>query len=400
MGPTCSARHVLDRHEGPQTTRRHVFSVREAAHALVLVAGGTSMRRASEAAREAAHRYTVDRWGRQLPSRHGQLSSDHLAMFGTMVRDAMMPSAWPEAVALDATSFDVVLTDVSPSGVKSSRSGKVAVLGVYGYDGGRGAGRAITLAARGGADAAEWEAVLRSRPGEPAWVVCDQGKTVMSAVRRAWPNATVYVCEAHLRMLGEQRLAADGLDRHLPLWDGLRAAAPDRAGWEAFEREAAAAGAAQTLGWMRASRDLMERQWAIRDPDRPHSIGGLERVFTEALRRVGDRRFVFRNRARLELVLDLMALDMAHLATERRFREVIRAALLANGGRPRRARRSLDDHGTSSLHDAVREVDARLQRRRAQNAQSQRAHQARRAAAGTPRTRTPSRRPRARPDAP
>ena len=116
-----------------------------------------------------------------------------------------------------------------------------------------------------------------------------------------------------------------------------------------------------------------------------------------ALRPVGDRRFVFRNRARLELVLDLMALDMAHLATERRFREVIRAALLANGRRPRRARRSLDDHGTSSLHDAVREVDARLQRRRAQNAQSQRAHQARRAAAGTPRTRTPSRRPRPRP---
>ena len=171
---------------------------------------------------------------------------------------------------------------------------------------------------------------------------------------------------------------------------------PSRAGWEAFECEAAA-GAAQTLGWMRASRDLMERQWAIWDPDRPHSIGGLERVFTEALRRVGVRRFVFRNRARLELVLDLMALDMAHLATERRFREVIRAALLANGGRPRRARRSLDDHGTSSLHDAVREVDARLQRRRAQNAQSQRAHQARRAAAGTPRTRTPSRRPRPRP---
>ena len=62
----------------------------------------------------------------------------------------------------------------------------------------------------------------------------------MSAVRRTWPNATVYVCEAHLRMLGEQRLAADGLDRHLQLWDGLRAAVPDRASWEAFEREAAA----------------------------------------------------------------------------------------------------------------------------------------------------------------
>src|SRR5450759_5676981 len=89
-----------------------------------------------------------------------------------------------------------------------------------------------------------------------------------------------------------------------------------------------------------------------------------------------------------------MALDMAKMATERRFREIIRAGLLANGGRPVWARRSLDDHGSSSLYDAVREVEARLARRRVQNAKAQRAHQARRSAAGQPRVRTPSRRPR------
>lgn len=86
----------------------------------------------------------------------------------------------------------------------------------------------------------------------------------------------------------------------------------------------------------------MDRQWAIREPARPHSIGGLETVFGEIIRRLGDRRFVFRNRARPELVFDLMALDMARMATERRFREIIRHALLANGGRPARSRRSLE----------------------------------------------------------
>jgi hypothetical protein len=240
----------------------------------------------------------------------------------------------------------------------------------------------------------EWEAVLRSREKEPAWVVCDQGKAVLSAVRTVWPNATIYVCEAHLRMLGEQRLAADGFDRHHPLWNGLRAAIPDRAAWEAFEQDAIAAGAPKTLAWMSKSRDLMEHQWAIRDPDRPHSIGGLETVFGEIVRRLGERRFVFRNRARLELVFDLMALELARLATDRRFREIVRAALLRNGGRPLRARRDLDDHGSSSLYDTIRDVEARLRHRRAQNAQAQRAHQARRSAAGQPRTRTPSRRPR------
>lgn len=40
----------------------------------------------------------------------------------------------------------------------------------------------------------------------------------MAAVKHAWPNATIYICEAHLRMLGEQRLTADGFDRFHPLW--------------------------------------------------------------------------------------------------------------------------------------------------------------------------------------
>jgi hypothetical protein len=270
----------------------------------------------------------------------------------------------------------------------------VSVLGVYGYASGRGSGRAITLAPRGGADKVEWEAVLRSREKEPAWVVCDQGKAVMSAVKAVWPNATIYVCEAHLRMLGEQRLAADGFDRHHALWASLRHAIPSQIGWDAFEQEVRAARASRTLAWMTQTRPLMDHQWAIRDPARPHSIGGLETVFGEIIRRLGERRFVFRNRERLELVFDLMALDMAKMATERRFREIIRAGLLANGGRPVRARRSLDDHGSSSLYDAVRDAGARLAHRRAQNAKAQRAHLARRAAAGQPRTRTPSRRPR------
>ncbi len=380
--------HVLDRHEGPLTSRRQVFTIREAAHALVEVAQGTSMRKASWGARESAHRVVTNRWGQQEPSEHGQLSSDQIAMFGTLVRDALMPTEWPDAVSLD-----VVVTDITPSG-KASQPGTVSVLGVYGYASGRGSGRAITLAPRGGADKVEWEAVLRLREKEPAWVVCDQGKAVMSAVKAVWPNATIYVCEAHLRMLGEQRLAADGFDRHHPLWASLRRAIPSQIGWGAFEQEVRAAGASRTLAWIAQTRPLMDRQWALRDPARPHSIGGLETVFGEIIRRLGERRFVFRNRERLELVFDLMALDMARLATERRFREIIRARLLANGGRPVRERRSLDDHGSSSLYDAVRQVEARLAHGRAQNAKAQRAHIARRAAAGQRRTRTPSRRPR------
>lgn len=161
----------------------------------------------------------------------------------------------------------------------------------------------------------------------------------MGAVKRAWPNATIYICEAHLRMIGEQRLAADGFDRFHPLWRNLRKAIPNQETWLAFEEEVRDAGASQTLDWIRHTRPLMDHQWAVREDDRPHSIGGLETVFQEVLRRLGDRRFVFRNRARLELVFDLMALDLAKEANELRYREIICTHLLAHDGRPRQKRR-------------------------------------------------------------
>lgn len=381
--------HTLDRHEGPQTTRGQVFTIREAAHALVQVAQGMSMRRASRDARDAADRLTATAWGMLRPSPHGQLASDQLAMFGTMVRDALVPDRWPDSVALDETSFDVVVTDIAADGTKSSFGGSVSVLGVYGYPMGRGSGRAVALAPRGGGDAVEWEAVLKSRPNRPTWVVCDQGKAVMSAIKAAWPGATVYVCEAHLRMLAEKRLAADGFDRTSALWRAMPGAIADRVRWDQLEADAHAAGASLTLSWMGANRRLMEHQWSVRDPHRPLSIGGLETVLREVVERLGDRRLVFRNQARLELVFDLMGVEMAGLATERRFREIIRRELLANGGRPRLARRSLDDHRSSSLYDAIREVNARLAPKRAQNVRAQAARRARLKAAGQSRLRKP-----------
>ena len=384
--------HTLDRHEGPQTTRGQVFTIREAAHALVQVAQGISMRRASRDARDAADRLTTTAWGMLRASPHGQLASDQLAMFGTIVRDALIPEPWPDAVALDETPFDVVVTDIANDGSKTSVPGTVSVLGVYGYPNGRGSGRAVALAPRGGGDAVEWEAVLRSRPNEPTWVICDQGKAVVSAIKAAWPDATIYVCEAHLRMLAELRLAADGFGDKSALWKAMPGAIADRARWEQLEADAHAAGATRTLAWMGTNRRLMERQWAVRDPNRPLSIGGLETVLREIVKRLGDRRLVFRNQARLALVFDLMALEMAGLASERRFREIIRRELLRNGGRPRRERRALDDHGSSSLYDAIRQVNVRLAPKRAQNVKAQAARRARLKAAGQSRLRKPSKR--------
>ena len=97
--------------------------------------------------------------------------------------------------------------------------------------------------------------------------------------------------------------------------------------------------------------------------------------------------FVFRNRARLELALRLMLLDLGGSADELRYREAIRKALLAQGGQPPTARRSLDDRGGSSIHAEVRAVIARTAAKRAQNARHARAAYARNKAARISRAR-------------
>ena len=385
--------HTLDRHEGPQTTRGQSFTIREAAHGIIRVAKGDSMRSASRDARESADRTSPSLWGMLRPSQHGQLASDQLAMFGTMVRDALIPPAWPDAVALDETTFDVIVTDLADDGTKSSFRGAVSVLGVYGYPNGRGSGRAVALSPRGGGDTVEWLAVLKARPNEPSWVVCDQGKAVVAAIKAAWPDATIYVCEAHLRMLAEKRLAADGYDRRSALWRALPGAIGDRARWDQLEADVHAAGAKHTLAWMGTNRKLMERQWRVRDPFRPLSIGGLETVLRDIVDRLGERRLVFRNRARLELLFDLMGLEMAGLLTERRVREIIRRELVANKGRPRAARRSLDDHGSSSLYDAIRSVNVRRGPIRAGAMVRQHRRRARQQATGQKALQRPPRRP-------
>lgn len=73
-------------------------------------------------------------------------------------------------------------------------------------------------------------------------------------------------------------------------------------------------------------------------------------------------------------------------------------ALLAGGGQPPKARRSLDDRGGSLIHAEVRDVIARTAAKRAQNARHARAFYNRKKAARISRPRPVSaRRLRARP---
>ncbi len=127
----------------------------------------------------------------------------------------------------------------------------------------------------------------------------------------------------------------------------------------------------------------MKRQFAIYEEGRPRSAGSLETTLRSMKERLGLRRYVVRNLARLEMLFALMALDLREEADERSFVRTLRRLLEANGGRLPLARRSLDDRDGSSIHAAVLEVDARLGPQREKNRGYSRAAYERRTAAAT-----------------
>lgn len=208
----------------------------------------------------------------------------------------------------------------------------------------------------------------------------------------------IHTCEGHLRRLLLDRLAADGQSPSSDFALRAGSALADPVKWAAYVADAKAAGLTHTSHWLAGKDRLMCRQLADRQPNRPYSNGAIETVFDSITRCLWTRRFVFRNRARLELALRLMLLDFEGSADELRYREAIRKELLTAAGQPPRARRSLDDRGGSSIHAEVRAVIARTAAKRAQNARHARASHNRKKAAQISRTRPVSaRRLRARP---
>jgi hypothetical protein len=125
----------------------------------------------------------------------------------------------------------------------------------------------------------------------------------------------------------------------------------------------------------------MARQFAIYQPGRPRSTGGIESVLTRIKGSIGTRHYNFRNRARLQVMLDLMTVRLRDDASEARFAEIIRRSPMVRS-RTTADRRALDDTGGSSILAMIDSVDARLGDTRKKKAAAFRAFYRKHQAAG------------------
>jgi hypothetical protein len=190
---------------------------------------------------------------------------------------------------------------------------------------------------------ADWQRFLALCEGTPRLVVSDFDKALRKALQGAFPRAgepapELRLCELHLRRSLENALAPLGGEPDHRVTRAFRHALFDHHNWTRFVSEArhayqqASPPLPALARWLDNYAELVAAQLATRSSLGPNSIGAVE----AALRRV-DRAFQgrsqgFGNRARLDLLLDLMTLHANGQADPRRWADRLRERLHPRGG--------------------------------------------------------------------
>jgi mutator family transposase len=344
------------RHEGPHAARRYQFVARGIAEALQAVGAGTTYRQAGLVARERARRLREDpETGEPRMTRHGQLVGDWVEVFAPVVFDPHRPVAWPTAGSL--------LLDDLPFSVRDPATGRFRiafrVFCAAGFE--RGRPMLWRVEAFPDASQANWEAFLRALEGAPSRVVCDNHSGLTGAVRAAFPEAELYLCEWHLRHALERLMAKiRNSDEHRAAIDALlprvEAAFTGPAFWAPFVREAHAADIPRLTDWLEGAGRVVGDQFrrrglrSLRPIDMPLSTSPLDGLIGPIRDALHPRRYGLKNRERTNRLLLLMQLHANRQDDVLAYTKSIRAWLEANGGRPRVPRRAVTDpSGTSSL---------------------------------------------------
>ena len=252
-------------HEGPHAARHHQFVARGIAETLRAVGAGATYRQAALVARERAGRLRADPdTGELRLTRHGQLVMDWVEVFAPLVFEAHRPRSWPVTGSL--------LLDDLPFSVRDPATGRFRiafkVFCAVGFELDR--PKLWRIQAFPEATQANWEAFLRGLEGAPVRVVCDNHSGLNAAVKAAFPQAELYLCEWHLRHALERLM--DKIQRSEPehraaidaLAPRVEAAFTGPSFWRPFVRDAQAAEIGRLSSWLESTGRIVEDQFARR----------------------------------------------------------------------------------------------------------------------------------------
>jgi hypothetical protein len=349
----CSTR--LERWEGQAGAHEYWFSAREVGQALTLVAAGESYRQAAWAARRSArrtHGRTTGRRGRlRDPNLDGQLVANWVDSLAAVVTAGDLPQRWPERLALDSREFRI---DRGPRAGQSFH-----VFCAVGHDE-PGRPRVWRLAAFPRRTEADWSEFLALCEGTPRLVVTDFDKALRKALGAAFPRpgerpSELRLCELHLRRSLENTLAPLEAQPDHAVMRTFRHALFDHRNWVRFASEARRSHdhqdppLAALARWLDNYGDPVANQLRTRSSLGPNSIGAVEAALRQVDRAFQGRSQGFGNRARLNLLLELMTLHANGQADPRRWADRLRERLYPRDGIAPQQRPHDDPRGHPSL---------------------------------------------------
>jgi hypothetical protein len=189
-------------------------------------------------------------------------------------------------------------------------------------------------------------------------VVSDADQAIRSAMRVAWGarGPAHHLCEHHLYRNGLKALREDGVryDDGQTLGPLLAEAFTSPESWAAFYTEATSGAYPKATRWARHWNKTMNTQTARRASLPPHyATGAIEPKLATVRQMLERRRWTFRNRRRMNTLLELVRQRINRTDEVTRWAGLIRADLEAGGGRPSNPRRMADPVTHDSAGDRV-----------------------------------------------
>ena len=362
---TCIECEVhLAPHQGPVAPSTFEYLVREIAGALVDVGSGATYK---DAAKKARARANIDKVSPARDVSNGQTVVDWMTDFVPVVAARYAEKEWPAVLVLDSTTF--FWTDPL---TKNSLS-LFTLFAAYGYDRNGNKGRLWKVGASPDDDGPAWAEFLASLPGKPVSIVCDQSKPIIAGINQRWGEWAavnlVHHCEHHLDTQAKAQFKSDNLAPDDPIRLLFRGALQDIERWDTFVAEVLRRGRPAmklTYKWVEKNATLLRGQIIGRPQIPPvYSNSGVEQEIRELKAELRPRRFAFRNRARLNQLLDLMRLKSMNVDHPTDYAKDIRTYIEASDGRPERTYREAYDSLPDELFSSLWSVPAQLAMREA-----------------------------------
>jgi hypothetical protein len=285
-------------------------------------------------------------WGRNGTGRAkkdtvegGQTVADWLNLFGPTISKKYEETSWPETIILDSTEFKY--TDPR-TGIASRL---FVIMSAWGYEAGNTKGRLWRVEARPRGLTKDWTEFIKALPGVPTSVVYDGERAIVAAVKNHWGSTPIaHICEHHLYTNVTKALA---LDEQKGLVGPPRALLNDAfkgpKQWQVFRAEVKKAGCPSLLKWVTYWDATITSQTGLRAILPAHySTGPLDRALDTIRQAVESRKWTFRNRERMNQLLDLIRLRINRRDNPEEWSEVIRLHLEASNGKPSKARQLAD----------------------------------------------------------